>query len=104
MGKVARLTVAVISSALTVLKNFQLKPPPISRRTRRPPPAQKVRLRRYQTGILRLGVLSMDSLVGDDPGGARGEPGGVSPGCALGEEISGLVVGVIGRYLALVEL
>ena len=111
MGKVARLTVAVISSALTVLKNFQLKPPPISRRTRRPPPAQKVRLRRYQTGILRLGVLSMDSLVGDDPGGARGEPGCVrgEPGCVsagsgLGGEIGGLVVGVIGRYLALVEL
>ncbi len=111
MGKVARLTVAVISSALTVLKNFQLKPPPISSRTRRPPPAQNVRLRRYQTGILRLGVLSMDSLLGEEPGCergepgcVRGEPGCVSAGCGLGGEISGLVVGVIGRYLALVEL
>src|SRR5260370_42127032 len=96
MDRMARLTMAVISSTRSEPPNFHRRLPPTNR-ARMAPPAQKVRLRRYQTGTLRFGALSRDSLVGDDPGCARGdpgcvwgEPGCVIPGCWLGDSGEGI--------------
>ncbi len=108
MVKLARFTVAVISSATLEAENFHISPPPMGSKARIAPPAQNVRLRRYQTGIFRLGALSRENFPGERgvstprSGLACGEPGCVSAGRG---ELSGLVVvGVIGRYLTLVEL
>src|SRR5439155_13382015 len=62
MGRLARLTRAVISSVRSAPPNFQRRPPPIASSATKAPPAQYVRLRRYQTGTLPFGFLLRDSL------------------------------------------
>src|SRR6266446_4509169 len=107
MARLARLTVAVISSAAVEAVNFHFSPPPMKSRPRMAPPAQNVRRRRYQIGTLRLGAFSRIRLAGGEPPTIGDEPGGVSAGRTGLETdggFGGLIVGVISRYLALIEL